>query len=116
MRLLLSQPPFLPMPDAVIIVAKWPRPGQVKTRLCPPLAHEQAAEVAHAFLEDTVSAARTVEAVDIYIGIDGDRKAFEGAFPGVGLLPQGKGDLGTRMTHLVEAAFRRRYQKVVLIG
>jgi rSAM/selenodomain-associated transferase 1 len=37
------------------VVAKAPRPGVTKTRLCPPLAPEQAAQLARAFLLDTLT-------------------------------------------------------------
>ena len=38
----------------VLVVAKAPRPGHVKTRLCPPLSHAGAAAVARAALMDTL--------------------------------------------------------------
>lgn len=38
---------------AIGVMAKSPRPGQSKTRLCPPLRSEQAAELSAAFLRDT---------------------------------------------------------------
>ncbi|MEV6240507.1 DUF2064 domain-containing protein [Lentzea sp. NPDC051838] len=41
----------------LLIMAKSPVPGQVKTRLCPPLTAEEAADVAAASLLDTISAA-----------------------------------------------------------
>ncbi|GAA3641366.1 hypothetical protein C8D88_103318 [Lentzea atacamensis] len=41
----------------LLVMAKSPVPGQVKTRLCPPLTPEEAADVAAASLLDTLSAA-----------------------------------------------------------
>ncbi|MCG8924891.1 DUF2064 domain-containing protein [Lentzea sp. CC55] len=41
----------------LLVVAKSPVPGQVKTRLCPPLSPGEAASVAAASLLDTLSAA-----------------------------------------------------------
>lgn len=41
----------------LLIMAKSPVPGQVKTRLCPPLSAEEAADVAAASLLDTLDAA-----------------------------------------------------------
>ncbi|MCB8882754.1 DUF2064 domain-containing protein [Acidisoma cellulosilytica] len=38
---------------AIAVMAKTPRPGFSKTRLCPPLTHEQAASLSAAFLRDT---------------------------------------------------------------
>ena len=43
--------------DVVYVVAKAPRAGQSKTRLCPPLLPEEAAQLAAAFLEDTIALA-----------------------------------------------------------
>ena len=38
---------------AIAVMAKAPQPGRSKTRLCPPLAPEQAARLSAAFLRDT---------------------------------------------------------------
>ncbi|WES65354.1 DUF2064 domain-containing protein [Microbacter sp. GSS18] len=43
-------------PPTIVVVAKECRPGRVKTRLTPPLSPEQAATVAEAALEDTLTA------------------------------------------------------------
>lgn len=40
----------------LLVMAKSPIPGQVKTRLCPPLTSEEAADVAAASLLDTLTA------------------------------------------------------------
>jgi uncharacterized protein len=48
------------MPSALVVIAKEPLPGRVKTRLTPPLAPEQAAAVARAAIEDTLAALRAV--------------------------------------------------------
>jgi rSAM/selenodomain-associated transferase 1 len=42
---------------ALLVIAKAPVPGRVKTRLCPPCTPEQAARLARAALEDTLAAA-----------------------------------------------------------
>ena len=47
----------VPGRDVVYVVAKAPRPGHSKTRLCPPLLPDQAARLAAAFLEDTIALA-----------------------------------------------------------
>ena len=41
----------------LLVFAKQPVPGRVKTRLCPPCTHRQAAAVATAALRDTIAAA-----------------------------------------------------------
>jgi uncharacterized protein len=42
------------MSTQLLLMAKAPRPGQVKTRLCPPASLEQAATIAAAALADTI--------------------------------------------------------------
>ena len=44
-------------PFTVLMVAKAPQPGRVKTRLCPPLSPRQAAELASAALLDSLATA-----------------------------------------------------------
>ena len=42
--------------EHVLVMAKAPVPGRVKTRLCPPLTPDEAAEIAAAALADTLAA------------------------------------------------------------
>jgi rSAM/selenodomain-associated transferase 1 len=44
------------MKPALVVIAKAPAPGRVKTRLCPPCTPRQAAQLAWAALEDTLAA------------------------------------------------------------
>ena len=48
------------MERILIVLAKSPVPGRVKTRLCPPATPRQAADLAAAALADTLVAARQV--------------------------------------------------------
>src|SRR5690606_17991513 len=52
----------LAMSAHLLVLAKAPRPGRVKTRLCPPCTPEQAAAVALAALHDTLDAVDEVPA------------------------------------------------------
>ena len=54
--------PTTPEGPSILILAKSPEPGRVKTRLCPPLTPVQAADLAAAALLDTIAAARGVRA------------------------------------------------------
>ena len=57
---------------AIVIIAKRPEPGRVKTRLTPPCSPEQAAELAGAALGDTLAAAaRTRRAARRVLALDG---------------------------------------------
>ncbi|TML31703.1 MAG: DUF2064 domain-containing protein [Actinobacteria bacterium] len=51
------------MRTQLLVIAKAPVPGRVKTRLCPPATYAQAAEIAAAALADTLAAAWATPAV-----------------------------------------------------
>ena len=46
--------------SAVAIMAKAPQTGQVKTRLCPPLSHREAAQLYQCFLRDKITQVNTL--------------------------------------------------------
>ena len=56
---------------AVVVIAKAPRPGAVKTRMCPPLTAEQAAELAEACLASTLAAVAGAAATRRLLVLDG---------------------------------------------
>ncbi|MBI1376144.1 MAG: DUF2064 domain-containing protein [Frankiales bacterium] len=55
----------------VLVMAKEPVPGRVKTRLCPPLDPAGAAEVAAAALHDTLDAVLASGAEECVVALDG---------------------------------------------
>ena len=56
---------------ALIVIAKEPIPGRVKTRLVPPLTGSEAADLARAALSDTLRAASAVDARQRVLALDG---------------------------------------------
>ncbi len=56
---------------ALIVIAKEPVPGRVKTRLCPPCVPEQAAELSEAALADTLHVVAAVPAPRHMLALDG---------------------------------------------
>ncbi len=98
------------------IFAKQPRPGAVKTRLCPPLSPAQAADLYRVSLEETVARLQTGPWTPV-LCFAGEESWFRQAFPDLPLLPQGEGDLGERLqralTTLLEVADCRG---AVLVG
>ncbi len=101
----------------VLVFAKAPVPGQVKSRLQPPLTAAQAADLHGAFVRDVVARERRADRpLTVCQAGDADHP-FWGclAEPGVGFAPQVGADLGQRMAHALEAGLATA-EAVVLIG
>jgi len=79
----------------LIVLAKTPVPGRVKTRLCPPCTPEQAAQVAAAALADTLDTVTATPATARVLVVDGDHAAPAGW----ARTAQRGGLLGERLTH-----------------
>ena len=92
---------------AVVVIAKTPRAGHSKTRLCPPLSPSRAADLARAFLQDTLETAQALPGAAVTVfhpGYDSDAGLLRHiAPPGVGLMAQRSQGLGPG---LAEAAAR----------
>lgn len=80
----------------LLVLAKEPRPGRVKTRLTPPCSPEEAAEIAEAALADTLDAAMASGADRVLVALDGRPGSW--CPPGAVVVPQGGGDLARRLT------------------
>jgi glycosyltransferase A (GT-A) superfamily protein (DUF2064 family) len=80
----------------LIVLAKEPVPGRVKTRLCPPCTPESAAALAAAALADTLDAATTSGADRVLLALDG--RPGDWCPPGVTVVGQGTGTLSDRLT------------------
>ena len=75
-------------PVRVLIAAKAPLPGNVKTRLSPPLSPELAARLAEAFLTDVLAAARPVDPGAGFLCPAADAADLRRRFPGVPIVVQ----------------------------
>lgn len=84
------------MSGQLLVMAKRPIPGRVKTRLCPPCTPHQAAELATAALADTLEAIRQTPAGRRVLALD-DVSGFEA--PGLDVIPQRGSSLGDRIAH-----------------
>jgi rSAM/selenodomain-associated transferase 1 len=83
------------MRPQLLVIAKQPRPGRVKTRLCPPCTPEQAAAIAAASLADTLRAVAATPAARRTLVISGE-------YPppaGWSLVRQRGVGLGERLAH-----------------
>ncbi|TDD69867.1 DUF2064 domain-containing protein [Jiangella aurantiaca] len=79
----------------VLVVAKEPVPGRVKTRLCPPLDPVEAARVAEAALADTLDAVARCGADRRILALDGRPGPW--LPPGFEVVRQVRGPLGARL-------------------
>ena len=92
-------------PPKVLIAAKAPVPGQVKTRLTPPLSPELAARLAGAFLADVLAAARAVDPGAGFLCPHADALDLRERFPGAAIVEQaGAGLTGALATGLAMGA------------
>ncbi len=105
---------------ALIIFAKVPKAGQVKTRLLPDLSPEQASQVYLAFILDTLSATASLKGVTRIMGCDSSRR--DPFFKGLAerhdlvLIDQAGEDLGARMQNAITEAYRLGFAQAVIIG
>ena len=117
--------PPTPHPAALVIFAKAPIPGEVKTRLCPPLTPDEAATLHGSFVLDMLE--RTKLAVAqlqlpfhrylacapsselVFFKIMEERQ-------GVRLLDQVGKDLGRRMHRTFVDLFAKGYKQVLIVG
>jgi rSAM/selenodomain-associated transferase 1 len=98
----------------IVVLAKSPVPGRVKTRLCPPLSPEQAAGVARAALIDTLDAVAQVPVRRRLAVLDGSPVGLVPA--GFDVLPQRGGGLDERLAAAYSDAFSTCDLPVLLLG
>jgi rSAM/selenodomain-associated transferase 1 len=97
------------------LFAKQPIPGQVKTRLTPPLSPEQACRLYSTALQESLSRLLDTE-VTIAICYAGERSWFQDRFPGLPLIAQQGMGFGARMSNAVEELFAGGGGPVLLAG
>ncbi|MFJ4553907.1 DUF2064 domain-containing protein [Streptomyces sp. NPDC088817] len=81
---------------ALLVMAKEPRPGHVKTRLTPPYTPAQAAALAEAALADTLETALRCPARHRMLFLDGAPGRW--LPPGIEVIPQASGGLDERLS------------------
>jgi len=94
----------------LVVIAKAPRPGFVKTRLCPPCTAAEAAALAEAALADTLAAALQASARQVTLALEGEPGPWLPT--GVRVIPQRGAGLDERLA----AAFDDVGGPALLIG
>lgn len=110
---------------ALVIFAKAPVPGQVKTRLCPALTADEAATLHGSFVLDTLERTKAAVAkfklpLDRFLACAPSSthvffRIME-ARHGVTLLDQQGEDLGARMQQIFATLFSQGYRRVCIVG
>ena len=111
----------------VVVIAKAPVPGRVKTRLTPPYTPHEAARLAEAALTDTLEAAARAPFARHVLALAGASAALRGPRPAgsprAGWLPPGfevtgqrGGGLDERIAAALDEAYAQLAVPVVLIG
>ncbi len=106
---------------ALIVFAKVPEPGRVKTRLCPPLQPAEAAALYDAFLRDALDRYAALgiapggPTVRLYLDAP-DRAPSDLVPAGVTVLRQRGRDLGERMLYAFVETFAAGHPRAVIVG
>lgn len=103
---------------AIVVMAKPPREGEVKTRLCPPLTHAQASTLHECLLFDTVAKLERFHSAQLWIAFtpDGDEYFKSNFGERAELMSQRGRDLGERMHHIFVFLSQLGYREIVVLG
>lgn len=106
---------------ALAVMTKAPRAGQVKTRLVPPLTHDEAAQLNSSFLRDTASAIsaaapKVARGIAVYTPVGAETVYADILPPNFELIPQRGEDFGERLYFAAEDLFRCGFETICLIN
>ncbi len=108
-----------PTASAIVIMAKEPVAGRVKTRLVPPLSFERAALLARAFLDDTMALVARMPGVQLAIAITPPSavETWGRCLPGSPLLLGVDGaDIGDCLAEATRSLFDAGFARVVAVN
>lgn len=102
--------------NALIIIAKYPSKGSVKTRLKGHMPDNQILSLYTHLLESTIAELRSIPGVDTFIAYAPDHaKEYFSNFK-LSLIPLSDGDIGARMYSAFQFVFSKGYQNAALVG
>ncbi len=106
------------MRDRLVLFAKVPELGRVKTRLAREVGEGAARDLAEAFLLDTLSTAASVDGVQVAVAYSPTTGEdwFRTRAPDALLVPQPETDFGSRMNAAMNAMFEAGASRCVMIG
>ncbi|MCW3976011.1 MAG: TIGR04282 family arsenosugar biosynthesis glycosyltransferase [Candidatus Bathyarchaeota archaeon] len=105
------------MISAIVIMAKAPKPNEVKTRLIPHLKPDMAALLYHNFLLDKIEQVKSIEKAEFFIAYmpDNSENYFKKIAPDFDLILQIGNDLGDRLVYVSNKLFNKGFKKVVIL-
>ncbi len=109
-------------PRALLVFAKAPKAGCVKTRLMEVVSPEDAADLHAACIADTLRLAGSERGVDVLWFVAGGQSYFRRLLkttPGSGngkIFAQQGHDLGARLQHAFRKTFQAGYREIVVVG
>lgn len=109
----------MPKENALAVMLKVPREGEVKTRLIPPLTAKEAASLYKAFIKDTFSRLPMLKDIALYAFFTpaGKKADIVNIIPqGISLITQKDGDLGERIYGVFECLFNSGHKRAAVIG
>ena len=116
----------MPHTTTLVLYARWPRRGAVKSRLAARLGPDAALELHRAMLLDSIDLLRRVcgETVVPMVAFSepdapdsrADDPELAAALNGLALLPQRGEDLGSRLQETFRSLFERGFERVVIFG
>jgi rSAM/selenodomain-associated transferase 1 len=104
--------------NAVVIMARKPEPGKVKTRLVPPLSPEDASKLYHCFLLDKIEQVKEVNGASHIVAFtpESSRDFFEEIISqDFKLLAQKGENLGSRLANVSDSLFDERYERILIL-
>ncbi|NTV46033.1 MAG: glycosyltransferase [Chlorobiales bacterium] len=106
---------------ALIVLFKWPKPGNVKTRLVPFLTHEEAAQLYEKFVLDSFETAMKLQHVDVFGYVAGETDETHPMMSELEKLPvklrsQHGDGLCERIANAFKEVFQLGYDDVAVIG
>ena len=105
--------------NSIIIFAKYPEPGKVKTRLGAQIGYDVAAGFYRLFVEQTLALSAKLNAVDVFLAVEpvARIKDFLNLIPTENeVFPQCGDSLGQRLISAFEHVFLKQAGKVIAIG
>lgn len=102
--------------NALIIIAKYPENGSVKTRLKGHMPDDQILSLYVHLLESTIAKLRSIPDVDTFIAYAPDNAERYFSDCKLKLIPLSEGGIGERMYSAFQVVFEKGYQKASLVG